>query len=258
MAESNKPKIRATELAGLEAYANQVFEGSQGNYTLDDFEYMDDTSLFSQGCFTVVNGGAVDGLTLLAGTEIDLFTTPAGQQSGQGWPAALKPTFTLAETNLQKGFSGGKAPANQAYSAVALGFNVYCIPSDEAGTAWTQRGGIPVPSANDLHQIVNSICWTWNVGGSQSPTIQYEPLVAWPAGFGITGIGAVGAVQAMANGGAGSSMRKIPFPLMFPPMIAAEFKLTVRRAPTNFESLAAGTLVVVSAHMRGYMVSKVR
>jgi len=246
--EEQQKKMRGSELTGLERFADQVFSNSQGVYTLDDFEYLDDTPLFSAAAFTVTNG--------TIGGDFTLFSTPEGT-SGQGWPIATFPQLTVAETNLQGGQQGGKFPANQSYVGIAGGFDVYCIPADRTG-ALTQLGGIQIPDPSDLHQILSGITWSWNIGGRQSPTIEYEPIKAWPTGFGVWTSGAAGTAQASANGGPLSQMRKFPFPLMFPPQIAASLKVRVNRAPSNFVALPNGSLVVVSCHLRGYMLTKVK
>ena len=248
MAEKEVPRARGSELAGLERFANQVFSNSQGAYTLDEFEYLDDTPLFSSAAFTVT-GGTIGG-------DFTLFSTPEGS-SGQGWPLANFPQLTVAETNLQNGQSQGKFPQNQAYIGIAGGFDVYMIPADNAGNL-TQLGGIPVTDPADLHQILSGITWSWNIGGRQSPTIEYEPIKAWPTGFGVYTSGAAGVAQASANGGPVSQMRKFPFPLMFPPNIAATLKIRVNRGPSNFNSIPNGSLVIVACHLRGYMLTKVK
>ncbi len=241
--------VAATRLQGLERFAGEVFANSQGVYALDDYDYLDDTSLFSTAAFTVA------GLGVAAGQAVDLFDTPVGTNGGQGFAAPRQ--LTYAETNLQRGQAGGKFPQNQAYAAIAGGFNIYQLPVDGAA-AEVQTGGIPIANDADLAQIVNSICWSWNVGGNQSPTLYYEPLVAWPCGFGIWGSGAAGTFQAGSNGGPSSLMRKFSFPLMFPPNTAAQLTLTVRRPITNLVSVANGSRICVAMHLRGYMISKVR
>lgn len=247
--------VPATRLAGLEKFAGEVFANSQGKYTLDDYDYFDDTSLFSTAAFVVQGNG-------LAVTQVGIFNAAVGtNSSAQGFPAA--PAFnngimTYAETNLQRGQAGGKFPQNQAYVAVAGGFDVYCLPTSTNNGAYVSQGGIPIPDASDLFQIISSLTWQWNVGGNQSPTLFYEPIKAWPTGFGIFGIGAAGTTQAAANGGPVSAMRKFAFPLMFPPNTAAELLLSVRRPVTDLVSLNNGSLVLVGMHLRGYMLSKVR
>jgi len=246
--------VPATRLAGLEKFAGEVFANSQGKYTLDDYDYFDDTSLFSTAAFTVTGNG-------LAVQQVGIFNAAVGTNStAQGFPATYNQGITsYAETNLQRGQAGGKFPQNQAYVAVAGGFDVYCIPTTTAGgTTYQQAGGIPIPDASDLFQIISSLTWQWNVGGNQSPTLFYEPVKAWPTGFGIFGIGAAGTTQAAANGGPVSAMRKFAFPLMFPPNTAAELLLSVRRPVTDLVSLNNGSLVCVAMHLRGYMLSKVR
>lgn len=240
-------RIPATKLAGLERFAGEVFANSQGVYTLDDYDYFDDTSLFSTAAFTTVNNG------LAAGQQIDLFESPVGSSQGQGFTRQL----TYAETNLQRGQAGGKFPQNQAYAAVAGGFNVYYLPVDQDGNA-VQTGGVPIANDADLLQVLQSITWLWNVGGNQSPTLYYEPIVAWPAGFGMFGTGAAGTFQAGSNGGPVSLMRKFSFPLMFPPNTAAQLQIAVRRPITNLVSVPNGSLICVAMHLRGYMLSKVR
>lgn len=244
--------VPATRLAGLEKFAGEVFANSQGKYTLDDYDYFDDTSLFSTAAFQVTGNG-------LAVQQIGIFNAAVGtNSSAQGFPTTYNQgIMTYAETNLQRGQAGGKFPQNQAYVAVAGGFDVYCIPAD-TGTTLQSLGGIPVPDASDLFQIISSLTWQWNVGGNQSPTLFYEPVKAWPTGFGIFGIGAAGTTQAAANGGPVSAMRKFAFPLMFPPNTAAELLLSVRRPVTNLQSLNNNSLVCVAMHLRGYMLSKVR
>lgn len=242
------PKARGSELAGLERFANQVFGNSQGTYTLDDFQYLDDTPLFSAAAFQVVNG-------TIAG-DFTLFSTPEGSP-GQGWPVATFSQLSMAETNLQQGQANGKFPQNQAYVGIAGGFDVYMIPADRNG-ALTQLGGINIPDPSDLHQILSGITWSWNIGGRQSPTIEYEPIKAWPTGFGVYTSGAAGTSQASANGGPLSSMRKFPFPLMFPPNIAASLKIRVNRAPSALVSIPNNSLIVVAAHLRGYMLTMVK
>ena len=245
--------VPATRLAGLEKFAGEVFANSQGKYTLDDYDYFDDTSLFSTAAFTVQSSG-------IQQQQIGIFNAAVGTaSSAQGFPNTYNNGITTyAETNLQRGQAGGKFPQNQAYVAVAGGMDVYCIPPGLAPAAWASQGGIPIPDASDLFQIVSSITWQWNVGGNQSPTLFYEPLKAWPTGFGVFGIGAAGTTQAAANGGPVSAMRKFAFPLMFPPNTAAELLLSVRRNCSDFVSLNNGTLVCVAMHLRGYMLSKVR
>lgn len=248
MADSALQGKPATQLSGLRDYAGEVFSNSQGKYTLDDYDYLDDTSLFSTAAFTT----ATNGLGL--GQQI-LYTQPFGATGGQGFPAIYP--MSLAETNLQTGQQGGKFPQNQAYAGIAGGFDIYCIPTNTAG-AFVSNGGINIPDASDLFQIASSITWQWNVGGLQSPTLVYEPIKAWPCGFGTFGIGAVGTVQAASNGGPVSTMRKFAFPLMFPPNTAAQLTVAVRRLVTDLVSLNNGSLVLVAMHMRGYMLSKVR
>lgn len=243
----NEKGTRATRLSGLERFAGQVFANSQGVYSLDDYDYFDDTSLFSTAAFTVVGNG------VNVGQQIDLFEAPVGSANGQGFNRQL----TYAETNLQRGQAGGKFPQNQAYAAVAGGFNVYMLPVDEEGNE-VQTGGVPIPNDADLLQILQSITWLWNVGGNQSPTLFYEPLVAWPSGFGMFGTGAAGTFQAGSNGGPVSTMRKFSFPLMFPPNTAAQLQVAVRRQISNLVSVPNGTKVCVAMHLRGYMLSKVR
>lgn len=253
MADSALQGKPATQLSGLRDFAGEVFSNSQGKYTLDDYDYLDDTSLFSTACFTTANNG------LATGQQI-LYTAPFGGTGGQGFPAGYP--MSLAETNLQTGQAGGKFPQNQAYAGIAGGFDIYCIPAGQAPgvfpTGYNSTGGINIPDASDLFQIASSVTWQWNVGGLQSPTLVYEPLKAWPCGFGTFGIGAVGTVQAASNGGPVSTMRKFAFPLMFPPNTAAQLTVAVRRAVTNLVSLNNGSLVLVAMHMRGYMLSKVR
>jgi hypothetical protein len=241
--------VSATRLAGLERFAGEVFANSQGVYALDDYDYLDDTSLFSTAAFTVASLGVA------AGQAVDLFDTPVGTNGGQGFAANRQ--LTYAETNLQRGQAGGKFPQNQAYAAIAGGFSVYQLPVNADGDA-VQTGGIPIANDADLAQIVNSICWSWNVGGNQSPTLYYEPLVAWPCGFGIFGVGSAGAFAAGSNGGPFSTMRKFSFPLMFPPNTAAQLTLTVRRPITNLASVNNDARICVAMHLRGYMISKVR
>lgn len=243
-------KTPATALAGLERFAGQVFENSQGKYTLDEYAYFDDLSLFSTAFFQVNANNAI-----VAGTQQDLFITPFGQV-GQGFAAGItgNAALSLAETNLQVGQAGGKFQQNQSYVAVAGGFRVYCLPVDNQG-APVQQGGVNVPSATDLAQITGSATWSWNVGGLQSPTLVYEPIEMWPTGTGIFGIGAAGSTQALANGGPVSTMRKFAFPLMFPPNIAAQCKLTFSRGCTNLQ-LGAGSWIAVAFHLRGYTLTK--
>ena len=166
--------------------------------------------------------------------------------------------MTYAETNLQSGQANGKFPQNQAYVAVAGGFDIYYLPAGLAANTLVSQGGVPVPDASDAYQIVSSVTWSWNVGGNQSPTLFYEPVKAWPNGFGIFGIGAAGTTQAVANGGPVSAMRKFAFPLMFPPNTAASLKLSVSRPVTDLISVADGSYVCIAMHLRGYMLSKVR
>lgn len=252
----------ATKLQGLERFAGQVFSNSQGKYTLDDYDYYDDTSLISTCAFTVLNGGLLPGRV----NTFALFQTPEGL-TGQGFPVGYQ--LTLAETNLQKGQAGGKFPANQAYVAVAGGFDVYCLPktaTSEPTDAFC--GGIPLPTADDLSQVINSVTWNWNVGGRQSALLEYEPIKAWPTGFGVYGIsGSSGATQfatatqgaalGLANGGPVSSMRKFSFPLMFPPNQAADLTVSVQREICDL-TLHEGSLICIAMHLRGYMISKVR
>jgi hypothetical protein len=248
----NKP---ATSLQGLERFGGQVFENSQGKYTLDEFMYVDDLSLFSTAFFTTTAANAIP-----VGSSQDLFVTPFGQ-AGQGFVPALGvgPTgnaaLQLSETNVQNGQAGAKFQQNQSYIAVAGGFEVYCIPANAQGI-FVQTGGIPIPGAPDLFQIVSSATWSWNVGGLQSPTLVYEPIRMWPIGAGITGIGAAGAVNAMSNGGPVSTMRKFALPLMFPPNIAAQCRLTFSRGVTNIASLNAGSVIAIAFHLRGYTLTK--
>lgn len=245
MADNSVP---ATRLAGLERFSGQVFGNAQGNYTLDDYDYYDDTSLFSTAAFAIENNGLREGLT------VDLFDSAVNSSSGQGFSRQL----TYAETNLQRGQAGGKFPQNQAYASVAGGFNIYLLPVDEDGVE-VQTGGVPISTDADLMQIASSICWSWNVGGNASPTLYYEPIIAWPAGFGIWGTGAAGSFQAGSNGGPGSLMRKFSFPLMFPPNTAAQLTLTVRRSITNLGGNCSNKAkICVAMHNRGYMLSKVR
>ena len=255
MADASK-KTPATALAGLEKFAGQVFENSQGKYTLDDYVYADDLSLFSTAFFQI---GAIAAapLAIVGGSQQDLFITPFGQ-AGQGFVAGTttNATLSLAETNLQSTQAGGKMGANQTYVGIAGGFRVYCFPRNVGNTAFVQQGGVPVPSANDLNQIVSSCVWQWNVGGLQSPTLVYEPIEMWPIGAGVTGIGAVGAVQAMSNGGPVSTMRKFAFPLMFPPNIGAQLKISFARGVTDIESLNNLSVIAVAMHLRGYTLSK--
>ena len=247
--------VPATRLAGLEKFAGEVFANSQGKYTLDDYDYFDDTSLFSTGAFTVTGNG-------LAVQQIGIFNAAVGTNAtAQGFPATFNTNgiMTYAETNLQRGQAGGKFPQNQAYVAVAGGFDLYCVPTTTSGgTTYQQQGGIPVPNASDAFQIISSLTWQWNVGGNQSPTLFYEPIKAWPTGFGLFGIGATGTTQAVQNGGPVSAMRKFAFPLMFPPNTAAELLLSIRRPVTDLISLNNGSLVLCAMHLRGYMLSKVR
>lgn len=245
----------ATKMAGLTQFAGEVFSNSQGKYTLDDYDYFDDTSLFSTAAFTVIAGAAAVGNTLTANASQDLFVQPVRSQGGQGFPATYQ--YGYAETNLQRGQANAKFPQNQSYVGVAGGFEVYIIPADDAGVL-VSAGGVPTPNASDLFQILSSITWSWNVGGNQSPTIFYEPIKAWPNGFGVFGIGAAGTTQAATNGGPMSCMRRFAFPLMFPPNTAAQLTLNVSRNPSNFISLNANSLVCVAMHLHGYMLSKVR
>lgn len=250
--EDRKP---ATKLQGLERFAGQVFSNSQGKYTLDDYDYYDDTSLISTCAFTVLNGGLLPGRT----NSFALFQTPEGL-TGQGFPAGYQ--LTLAETNLQKGQAGGKFPQNQAYVAVAGGFDVYCLPNSAGSAVTTQYcGGISLPSASDISQVINSVTWNWNVGGRQSALLEYEPIKAWPTGFGVYGLNATGSTAngagAFANGGPVSSMRKFSFPLMFPPNQAADLTVSVQREICDL-TLAEGSLICIAMHLRGYMISKVR
>lgn len=245
--------VPATRLAGLEKFAGEVFANSQGKYTLDDYDYFDDTSLFSTAAFTVSSNQ-------LSVQQVGIFNAAVGtNSSAQGFPTTYNQgIMTYAETNLQRGQAGGKFPQNQAYVAVAGGFEIYCVPAATSGGTLVSTGGIPVPDASDLFQIASSLTWQWNVGGNQSPTLFYEPVKAWPTGFGIFGIGAAGTTQAASNGGPVSAMRKFAFPLMFPPNTAAELLLSVRRPVTDLVSLNNGSLVCVAMHLRGYMLSKVR
>lgn len=245
--------VPATRLAGLEKFAGEVFANSQGKYTLDDYDYFDDTSLFSTAAFQVASNG-------IPVQQIGIFNAAVGtNSSAQGFPATYNQgIMSYAETNLQRGQAGGKFPQNQAYVAVAGGFDVYCLPAGTSGGTLVSQGGIPIPDASDLFQIISSLTWQWNVGGNQSPTLFYEPIKAWPTGFGIFGIGAAGTTQAAANGGPVSAMRKFAFPLMFPPNTAAELLVSVRRQVTDLVSLNNGSYVCVAMHLRGYMLSKVR
>ena len=239
--------VQATRLAGLQQYAGEVFSGSQGKYTLDDYDYTDDTSLFSTAMFTVANNGLQAG----AANSINLFSTSYGNV-GQGFAVPL----STAETNLQPG-QANMFPTNQAYAGIAGGFDVYCIPADNQG-APNQQGGISVPNAADLTQILGSCVWKWNQGGNQSPLVLYEPIKAWPCGFGAYGIGAVGSVQAASNGGPVSSMRKFSYPLTFPPLTAVQLNIAFVRNVTDLISLPNGSKVLIAMHLRGYMLSKVR
>jgi len=244
-------KIRATQLTGLEKFAGVVFEGAQGKYTLDEYSYFDDTSLFSTAGF-----GATGAIA--AGTEQPLFNAPVGA-IGQGIAAAM----TLADTNLERGWDGGKAPANQAYVATQGGFEVFCWNNLVPGTPVV----FPFELASDLHQVLASATWSWNVGGEASPRLRYEPIIEWPIGAGITGTGVTVGVQAAAvpeqnnglsNGGPVSKMRKFTFPLFFPPNVAVDCRVRFARlcTLTGTNTALATTQIRVAMHLRGYKLSK--
>lgn len=266
-------KIRATQLAGLEKFAGTVFEGAQGKYTLDEYAYFDDTSLFSTASFEIAT------LTVAANSEQQLFYTPVGG-TGQGFSTAIaagssSTTLTLADTNLERGWDGGKAPANMAYVAVAGGFEVYCV---------TGTDGFTRPfNAQNLFQIVSNFYWTWNVGGDANPRLTYEPIISWPigAGIGVTSgahsMRAASAVPTMSevasNGGPNSIMRKFTFPLFFPPNVGVDCRIRSTRACILSDSTigtAAGQThqgnalatytdgeVRIAFHLRGYKLSRI-
>lgn len=265
-------KIRATQLAGLEKFAGTVFEGAQGKFTLDEYAYFDDTSLFSTASFDIAT------LTVAANSEQQLFYTPVGG-TGQGFSTAVaaassSTVLTLADTNLERGWDGGKAPANMAYVAVAGGFEIYAVTS----------AGLTRPfNAQNLFQIASNFYWTWNVGGDANPRLTYEPLISWPIGAGISvtsganGMIPASATQTMSevasNGGPNSVMRKFTFPLFFPPNIGVDCRVRSTRACTLSDTalgaangqthqgnaLAAYTNgdLRIAFHLRGYKLSRI-
>lgn len=250
-------KIRATQLAGLEKFAGVVFEGVQGKYCLDEYAYFDDTSLFSTASFLPAAAA------IAANTEQPLFNTPVGA-TGQGFPGNL----TRMDTNLERGWQGGKAPQNQAYVATAGGFEIY-LWDNTAALANNQM--LPMELDTDIHQVAASVVWTWNVGGEASPRLNYEPIINWPVGSGISAIGATGAVRdgagvangpnlyaSMSNGGPDSVMRKFTFPLFFPPNIAVDCRVrfAVPVTLTGVIAVVATSRVQIAMHLRGYKLSK--
>ncbi len=253
-------KIRATQLSGLEKFAGAVFEGAQGKYTLDEYAYFDDTSLFSTANFDLTT------LDLAANDEFQLFYTPVGG-TGQGFSNAIaaassSTTLTLADTNLERGWDGGKAPQNMAYVAVAGGFEVYGVDS----SGFTR----PITNSADMFAITNSIFWTWNVGGDANPRLSYEPITAWPIGSGINAQSTSPAYGATAeagavmefcsNGGPVSTMRKFTFPLFFPPNVGVDCRVKCVRAITLRDGTVApltGGNIRVAFHLRGYKLSRI-
>ena len=251
--------IPATHLAGLEAFSGKVFSGAQGDFTLDNYSYFDDTSLFSTAFFPIASNA------IAAGSTFNMFSVANGQRD-----TVLGRNLTTAETNLQGGMAGGKFPANQAYVALAGGFEVYLLSAGTAGAIGQVAS--QVPDAGLLHQIVSNISWTWNVGGVANPTILYEPIKLWPLGTGISGVSAldtqgftaVPTAQSQPQGltnGSKSMMRKFAFPLFFPPQVAVNNTLTVGRTIATGGAATAcpsGTFVCVAFHLRGYMLSQIR
>ena len=249
-------KIRATELAGLEKFAGTVFEGAQGKYTLDEYAYFDDTSLFSTCSFDFVS---VSGATIASGAEAQLFSVPVGG-TGQGFGTTV---LTLAETNMERGWDGGKAPQNMAYVAVAGGFEVYVSSN---GTLVEMY-----PSASDLHQILNSVYWTWNVGGDANPRLNYDIIKCWPIGAGPNiNFATPGYVvttpdttpwEVASNGGPVSTMRKFTFPLFFPPNVSVDCRVKFARAVTlvtqNYLALTSSSDLRIAFHLRGYKLSRI-
>lgn len=248
-------QIPATSLAGLEKFAGACFEGAQGKYVLDEFAYFDDTSLFSTVALTDTAG------VIPAGQEYSLFTAPVGT-NGQGFPAGIN--LTLADTNLPKGWEGGKPPANQAYVALAGGFEVYYCSSKTAAGQYYM-----INQAADLHQILSNVTWSWNVGGDASPRIRYEPIKLWPCGCGVAGVSTTSALdtavairndagaQGLSNGGVMASMRKFAFPLFFPPNVAVDCRLTVQKAINIGSTLVAAGQVRIAFNLRGYKLSRI-
>lgn len=270
-------KIRATQLAGLEKFAGVVFEGAQGKYTLDEYAYFDDGSMFSTTNFLSTAG------VIAAGAEQSLFSTPVGA-NGQGFAAGTN--LTLADTNMERGWDGGKAPANQAYVAVAGGFDVYRVNADQD----TDLAGsmVPILNAQDMFQIISGVTWSWNVGGDASPRLNYDPIKFWPLGAGMSAIGAgltevlgvlepvvqpitdrtasttVGAFgqlnqainfAAITNGGPASVMRKFVFPLFFPPMVAVDCRVRFQNGVT-LQNTGADS-IRIAFHLRGYKLNRI-
>lgn len=245
MAENQIP---ATSLAGLEKFAGTVFDGSQGKYTLDEYAYFDDTSLFSTANFAA-------GAAIAAGVEQPLFTSPVGA-IGQGYAAAL----TAADTNLERGADGGKFPANLAYVALAGGFYVYRV--NAAGDR------LPVDDPGDIFQITSNMVWSWNVGGESSPRLNYEPLRLWPSAVGVYSGGVAAQLPlvpgatpvtypGLSNGGPVSTMRKFAFPLFFPPNVAVDCRVTNARQINFIGALAGAGAVRVCFQLRGYKLSRI-
>ena len=248
-------QIPAVSLAGLEKFAGKVFEGAQGKYTLDEFSYYDDTSLFSTCQFTTASG------VVAAGAEQSLFSTPVGS-TGQGIQAVTTDTaLTNAETNWERGAQGGKLPANIAYVAVAGGFDIFLA------TSATVPLLIPLELPNDLEKASSNLVWSWNVGGDASPRLRYEPLKLWPVDFGIYSAGtqrlSSSAVtpgwSGIQNGGPLAKMRRFAFPLFFPPHVAVDCRVTAAKAFTLMGTLGAGTSagLRVAFHLRGYKLSRI-
>lgn len=255
--------IPASNLSGLEKFAGAVFEGAQGKYTLDEFSYYDDTSLFSTAGFSMTAGAVT------AGTERYLFTVPVGG-TGQGiQDDAADIALTNSETNLERGADGGKFPANMAYVAVAGGFHCYLYTA----TGDTPSNVVvPIENPNDLEMITSNLVWSWNVGGDASPRLRYEPIKLWPVDFGIHAFALTRLSTSstpdlinnvvwtnLANGGPTAKMRKFSFPLFFPPNVAVDCRLTAARAFTLTGTLGDTTdcNLRVAFYLRGYKLSRI-
>lgn len=144
-------KLSATKLPGLEAFADQIFEGVDGQVTLNDYSYFDCTPVYASVRIPVRGG------QITSGSEFVLFGTDANRDDN------------LTDGNWGKLSIEGMLPSNMAFVAMATEFDVFRV------TATGRK--LPL-CKDDLFQTTHACTWSWNVGGVASPTLQYGPISA--------------------------------------------------------------------------------
>jgi len=186
--------------------------------------------------------------TIGANNELRLFTNNVGE-AGQG----LVQPATLQQTNNT---NGDKMPSNQVYIGLKTGFQIYYMDNPNANTIARFIDG-----ADDLLGLGLGYVWSLNVGDGIKRNIGC--VLDYPSGSGVWGfpVSAAGSSSTAAptfefqqNGGPLTPMRPLPLPVVWPPNIKVDIRLTCGNA-IILTGQGTSDAICFRQTFRGYMMT---